>query len=91
MSVLWVHEIKYYAVQLIATYTRVDYEVPGMILLCGLKGAMQRDSNKDMSLHVSTWTRYDFNALIPDVWKCSADKSYVCASHCKMSDQFLEQ
>jgi len=40
-----------------------------MILLLGLKGAMRLDRSKDMSLHVSTCTSYDFNALKPVVWK----------------------
>jgi hypothetical protein len=34
-----------------------------MILLCGLKGAMRLGRSKDMSVHVSTCTSYDFNAL----------------------------
>jgi len=40
-------------------------EIPGMILLCNLEGAMQFDCSKDMSVHVSTCTSYDFNVLIP--------------------------
>jgi hypothetical protein len=48
-----------------------DYEVPEMILLSSLKGAMQLDCNKNMTLHVSTFTSYNFNALMPDVWWCS--------------------
>jgi hypothetical protein len=30
---------------------------------------MRLDRNKDMSVYVSTCTRYDFNALAPVVWK----------------------
>jgi len=30
---------------------------------------MQLDRSKDMSVHVSTCTSYDFNALTPVVWK----------------------
>jgi hypothetical protein len=44
-------------------------EVPGMILLRDLKGAMRLDHSKDMSVHVSTCTSYDFNALTSVVWK----------------------
>jgi len=44
-------------------------EVPGMILLCDLKGATQRDCSKDMSVHVSVCINYDFSPLLPDVWK----------------------
>jgi len=40
-----------------------------MILLCDLKGAMQLGCSKDMSVHVSTCTCYDFNTLMPVVWK----------------------
>jgi hypothetical protein len=46
-----------------------DYEVPGVILLSNLKGAMKRDPSEDVSVHVSTCTSYDFNALTPVVWK----------------------
>jgi hypothetical protein len=46
-----------------------SYEVPGMILLCDLRGAMQFDHSIDMSVHVSTCVMYDFNALMPIVWK----------------------
>jgi len=44
-------------------------EVPGMILLCDLQGAMQLDCSKHMSVHVSTCASYNFNALPPVVWK----------------------
>jgi hypothetical protein len=43
------------------------YEVPGMILLRDLKGAMRLDRSKDMSMRVSTCTNYYFNALTPVV------------------------
>jgi hypothetical protein len=45
------------------------YELPGMILLCKLKGAMQLEHGKDMTVHVSTCTSYDCNALMPVVWQ----------------------
>jgi len=31
--------------------------------------AMPRDRSKDMSVHVSTRSSYDFNASTPVVWK----------------------
>jgi hypothetical protein len=44
--------------------------------LCGvtvkvldLKGAVQVDHNKDMSVHVSIHTSYNFNILMPIIWK----------------------
>jgi len=40
-----------------------------MILLRVLEGAMQIDRNKDMSVHVSNCTSYNFNALASVVWK----------------------
>jgi hypothetical protein len=49
-------------------HIRCGYEVPGMILLHNVKGAMQHDHNKDTSMHVSTYTSHDFNALMPVVW-----------------------
>jgi hypothetical protein len=52
-----------------SVYVRRGYEVPGMILLCDLKGAMQLDHSKDMSVHVSVCTSYDLNTLMPIVWK----------------------
>jgi len=45
------------------------YEVPGMILLRDLEGSVRLNCSKDMSVHVSTFTSYDFNALTPVVWK----------------------
>jgi len=44
------------------------YEVPGMILLQDLKGAMRLDGTKDVTVHVSTCASYNFNALTPVVW-----------------------
>jgi hypothetical protein len=44
-------------------------KVPGIILLRYFKGAMRLDRSKDMSVHVSTCTSYDFNALTSVVWK----------------------
>jgi hypothetical protein len=49
--------------------TQCSYEVPGLILLCYLKGAIRLDRNKNMSVHVSTCTSYSFNALTPIVGK----------------------
>jgi hypothetical protein len=46
-----------------------DYEVPGMILPRNLETAMRLDCSEDMSVHVSTYTAYDFNLLTPVVWK----------------------
>jgi hypothetical protein len=45
------------------------YKVPGMVLLRGLKEAVRLDCIKDVPVHVSTCTSYDFNALTPVVWK----------------------
>jgi hypothetical protein len=41
----------------------------GYELLRLLKGAMTLGRSKDMSMHVSTCTSYDFKALMPVVWK----------------------
>jgi hypothetical protein len=49
--------------------TQYGYEVPGLSLLRYLKGTMLLDSTKDMSMHVSTCTIYDFCALAPVMWK----------------------
>jgi len=67
------------------------YEVPGTILLHNLKGAMQLDRTKDMSLHVSTCTSYYFNTLMPVV--CKLWRWYDVFLHfiTKISYQFLEQ
>jgi hypothetical protein len=40
-----------------------------MILVHSLKEAMQLDSSEDMSVYVSPYTSYYFNALTPVVWK----------------------
>jgi hypothetical protein len=45
----------------------VHYEVHRMISLWDLKGATQHDHSKDMPVHASTHTSYDFNALTPVV------------------------
>jgi hypothetical protein len=45
------------------------YEVPGMILLRKLQGAMRLERSKDMSVRVSTCTSSDLNALTPVKWK----------------------
>jgi hypothetical protein len=49
--------------------TWCGYEVPGMVSLRDLKGDTRLDRSKDMSVHVSTCTSYDLNALAPVVWK----------------------
>jgi hypothetical protein len=49
--------------------TWCSYEVPGMIILHDLKGAIWLDCSKDTSVHVSTCTCYDFKALTSVVWK----------------------
>jgi hypothetical protein len=53
------------------------YEIPEIILLCDLKGTVQLDCSKDMSVHVSSCTSYDFNTLMPVVWSCGTDKMCV--------------
>jgi len=40
-----------------------------MILLRELKGARRLDGSKNMSVHVSTCTSYNFNALSPVLLK----------------------
>jgi len=45
------------------------YKAPGMILLCNSLGAMWLECSKDVSVHVSTCTNYDFNAPMPVVQK----------------------
>jgi len=39
-----------------------------MILLRDLKGAMRLNRNKDLSMHVSTCTNFDFSALMHVLW-----------------------
>jgi hypothetical protein len=50
-----------------------------MVLLRGLKGATRPDRGKDTSVHVSTCTNYDLNALTSVVWKLWRWED-VCAS-----------
>jgi hypothetical protein len=50
-------------------YIWCGYEVSGIILSHRLKGAMRLNHSKYMSVHVSTCTKYDFNALASVVWK----------------------
>jgi len=45
------------------------YEFPELVLMLDLKGVMRHERSKDMSVHVSTCTSYDFNALTPVVRK----------------------
>jgi len=40
-----------------------------MILLHDLKGAMEIDSSKDMSVNISICITHDSNALTPIMWK----------------------
>jgi hypothetical protein len=47
----------------------VPMDVPRNILLRNVKGAMRLDHSKNMPVHVSTCTSYNFNALTPVVWK----------------------
>jgi hypothetical protein len=49
--------------------TWCGYEVPRITFLHDLEGAMWLDHSKDMSAHVSTCISYDFNVLMPVVWK----------------------
>jgi len=48
---------------------RCGYEVPGMILLFHLKGAMWRDRSEDTNVHVSTCTSCNLKAWTPVVWE----------------------
>jgi len=48
-------------------YTGRGYEVPGIILVLNLKGAMRPVRSQAMSLPVSACTDYDFNTLTPVV------------------------
>jgi hypothetical protein len=58
------------------------YEVPGIVLLRDFTGSMRFDRSKDMSVHVTTCTSYDFNA----------DKTHVFVRPvAKMGDLFSEQ
>jgi hypothetical protein len=56
-------------ISLVNTCTLCGCEVPGIILLRDLKGAVRLDRSKFMSLQVSTCTIHDFNALTSAVWK----------------------
>jgi hypothetical protein len=49
--------------------TWCGYDIPGMISLLDLQGAMRLDRSEDMSVHVSTCTSCDLNTLVPVVWK----------------------
>jgi hypothetical protein len=64
-----------------------------MTLLFSLKGAMRLDRSKDVSVHVSTCTGYDFNPLTRQLCGSGgADKTCVFLRLVvKMSDRFLEQ
>jgi hypothetical protein len=72
-------------------HTWCDYDVPGMILLLDLKGAMRLDHSEDMSVRVSPCTDYDLNALTPVMWKlCPYKMCVFLRLVTKMSDRFLE-
>jgi len=49
--------------------TRFGYKVTGIILLCDSQGATWLDCSKDIYVHVSTCTSYDFDIFMPVVWK----------------------
>jgi hypothetical protein len=49
------------------SHTRCDCEVAGMVLMRDLKRDIRLRRSKDMSVHVSTCTSYDFNVLMPGV------------------------
>jgi hypothetical protein len=61
---------------------RCSYGVLGMILLHDLKGVAQFDCTKNMSVHVSISTSYDFDTLMPVVRSSGEDKTFLL-SHCK--------
>jgi Leu/Phe-tRNA-protein transferase len=72
--------------------TWFGYEVRGIILLRNLQGAIRLDRRKFMSVHVSTCTSYDINAVIQLCRSCGADKTWVFLRLvAKMSHRFLEQ
>jgi len=56
------------------------YEVHGMILFHDLKEAMQLGHSKDMSVHDSAYTSYDFSVVhhedILGEWRCSSMNSW---------------
>jgi hypothetical protein len=74
----------------VRTFTWCGYKVAGMILLHKLKGVMQLDHSKDMSLHLLTCTVYDLSALTPVVWKLGADETCFYFLLQKMSDQHID-
>jgi len=57
-----------------------------------LKGAMRLDHSKDMSVHVSTCTSYDFNAVNTSFMEVTAliKRVFLCLV-AKMNDQSLEE
>jgi len=69
-----------------------SYEVTGMILLRDLHGIMRLHRRRDMSVHVSTYISYDFNALIPVLRMLCRGKTcvFICLV-AKISDWFLQQ
>jgi hypothetical protein len=58
-----------------------------MVLLQDLKGSMRYASGKDMSVHVSTFTSYNFNSLTPAVWGVVALIRRVSTSRRKNEQQ----
>jgi len=55
------------------------------------KGSHATCCSKDMTVHFSTYTSNDFNALMPVVWKLWHWYDMFLCLVAKMSDQFLEQ
>jgi hypothetical protein len=58
-----------------------------MILLRDLKGAVRLGRSKDVSVHVSTCTSYNFKALTQVMWKLWC--VFLCLIP-KVGDRFLE-
>jgi hypothetical protein len=52
---------------------------------------MQLDHCKDMSVHISTCTSYEFNTLIPGTGAVALIRCMFLYLITKMSDQVLEQ
>jgi hypothetical protein len=65
-------------------YAWCGYEVPGKILLRNLRGAILLDHSKDMSVHISTFTNYDFSALDQLCGSGGADKTCIFCLVTKM-------
>jgi hypothetical protein len=63
MAIMWWDTIQHYTTLQYNTQVHAwcGYEVPGMILVHDLKGAMGLVCSKEMSMHVSTCISYDIN------------------------------